>query len=62
MVVCLARHHKPGASKKRKRFFFEKKKQKTFAPAGVGTAVAIAPSKSKFFASFFQKRSARLLK
>jgi hypothetical protein len=41
-----------------KRFFSEKKKQKTFAPAGVGNAGAPARSKRKFFASFFQKRSA----
>jgi hypothetical protein len=42
----------------RKRFFFEKKKQKTSAPAGLGTSIATSHSKRKFFASFFQKRSA----
>jgi hypothetical protein len=40
-----------------KRFFFEKKNQKTFAPAGVGTGRATAPSKRKFFASFFKKEA-----
>jgi hypothetical protein len=44
--------------KQGKRFFFEKKNQKTFAPGGSDTAGARARNKQKFFASFFQKRSA----
>jgi len=44
--------------KEGKRFFFEKKNQKTFGPAGCGGAVAKARNEQKFFASFFQKRSA----
>jgi hypothetical protein len=47
-----------------KRFFFEKKNQKTFVLAGValGKAGASSPGlkEQKFFASFFQKRSASL--
>jgi hypothetical protein len=39
----------------------KKKNQKTFGPAGFGLGVASAPSKQKFFASFFQKRSACFL-
>jgi hypothetical protein len=39
-------------------FFFEKKNQKTFAPGGRGNGSATAPNEQKFFASFFQKRSA----
>jgi hypothetical protein len=42
---------------RRKRFFFKKKKQKTFGPGGAGPAVAKAPSKRKFFASFFKKEA-----
>jgi transcriptional regulator with XRE-family HTH domain len=45
-----------------KRFFFEKKKQKTFDLSSVlGRARANAGEEQKFFASFFQKRSACLL-
>jgi hypothetical protein len=36
------------------------KRSKKLCPAGVGTAVANARSNQKFFASFFQKRSAFL--
>jgi hypothetical protein len=43
-----------------KRFFFEKKKQKTFIYGGLWQAPANAPKEQKFFASFFQKRSAFL--
>jgi hypothetical protein len=43
-----------------KRFFFEKKKQKTFAP-GPCSFQRQWPSLQKFFASFFQKRSAYFL-
>jgi hypothetical protein len=39
----------------------EKKKQKTFAPGAVGSGIATTPGKTKFFAAFFQKRSASLL-
>ncbi len=46
--------------KGRKRFFFEKKNQKTFGPAGFGDGIAAARKEQKFFASFFQKRSACL--
>jgi hypothetical protein len=42
--------------KKSKHFFFEKKKQKTFT-AGHGRDRAVGEDQ-KFFASFFQKRSA----
>jgi hypothetical protein len=45
----------------RKRFFFEKKKQKTSAYRGPCRAPANAPKDQKFFASFFQKRSASCL-
>ena len=60
---------------RRKRFFFEKKKQKTFTrtllPQGNGEAnidcftfctgkFRTMPNEQKFFASFFQKRSAAL--
>jgi hypothetical protein len=47
--------------KERKTFFFEKKNQKTFGPGGAGSTVATTRSKQKFFASFFQKRSACFL-
>jgi hypothetical protein len=43
-----------------KKFFFEKKNQKTFGPAGCGNADAKSPDEQKFFAYFFQKRSACL--
>jgi hypothetical protein len=42
--------------------FFEKKvTKKPFGPAGGGTIRAKTRSKRKFFASFFQKRSASFL-
>jgi hypothetical protein len=43
----------------RKAFFFEKKNQKTFARLHPTVATA-QPNEQKFFASFFQKRSACL--
>jgi hypothetical protein len=48
----------PAAAEERKGFFFEKKKQKTLTPMGFGTAHAQTLNSQKFFASFFQKRSA----
>jgi hypothetical protein len=48
------------AEKGRKVFFFEKKNQKTFSPGSVPVAGFEAEGE-KFFASFFQKRSAFLL-
>jgi 3-carboxy-cis,cis-muconate cycloisomerase len=39
----------------------KKSSKKTFGPAGCGTGGANAPSEQKFFASFFQKRSAFFL-
>jgi hypothetical protein len=42
----------------RKRFFFEKKKQKTFIYWGICRWRCLGPKERKFFASFFQKRSA----
>jgi hypothetical protein len=42
-------------------FFFEKKNQKTFATGGPGCCPRVgswASRSQKFFASFFQKRSA----
>jgi hypothetical protein len=42
-------------------FFFEKKKQKTFGPAGCGTASANARRTRSFFGYFFFKKSNFLL-
>jgi hypothetical protein len=48
--------------KKASASFFEKKEaKKLLLTAGRGRAGAKAPSEQKFFASFFQKRSAFLL-
>jgi hypothetical protein len=41
--------------------FCKKKKQKKFAPGGFGTSRAKPSHEQKFFASFFQKRSAFFL-
>jgi hypothetical protein len=49
----------------KKQFFFEKKNQKTFATSVRSLEQALQPHSDpywqKFFASFFQKRSASLL-
>jgi hypothetical protein len=42
----------------RKRFFFEKKKQKTFAKLASAFPQRLSLNLSKFFGSFFQKRTA----
>jgi hypothetical protein len=63
-VPCLRRLGNSRRAKRSKRFFFEKKKQKTFAllVRGVGHYGGPLPGlkERKFFASFFQKRSACL--
>jgi hypothetical protein len=41
--------------KESKNFFFEKKKQKTFAPGGVGDAVAKTRRTKSFLVLFFKK-------
>jgi hypothetical protein len=47
----------------RKQFSFEKKSQKTFVRFGTGQSLRPRqPSKQKFFGSFFQKRTASLLR
>jgi hypothetical protein len=47
--------------KESKRFFFEKKKQKTFTLLVSVRPTDSGPKGQKFFASFFQKRSACFL-
>jgi len=46
-----------GRSEERKKFFFEKKNQKTFGHWRTPLD-RLSPNIQKFFASFFQKRSA----
>jgi hypothetical protein len=55
--------HNPGVGgwEGSKRFFFEKKKQKTFTSFGAEYPPRKCLNGQKFFASFFQKRSACFL-
>jgi hypothetical protein len=66
MGMGLSSGNRSKIKRGRKKFFFEKKatrrgNQKTFATAGSGDSVATARNWQKFFASFFQKRSACFL-
>jgi hypothetical protein len=61
-------HDERAAKQESKRFFFEKKKQKTFIPWLLASRCRARSGRSgltarvkKFFASFFQKRSACFL-
>jgi hypothetical protein len=60
MRVLVFHESKPVPPRKRM-FFFEKKNQKTFAPLETGFGSAEGLNLQKFFASFFQKRSAFFL-
>jgi hypothetical protein len=51
----------PWGSEKERTSFLKKRSKKLLIPEGVGICVAKARSYQKFFASFFQKRSACFL-